>query len=410
MMQKNKKIELLAPAGNFEKLETAIHYGADAVYLANKDFSLRNYSGNFTLDEMREAVSYAHKNDVKVYTACNIFPRNFEVKAISDYLEKLGKVGPDAVIVADPGVFAQVQRIIPQTPIHLSTQANTTNFQAALFWEGLGVERVNVARELSLEEIGEIAKRCSLEIEVFVHGAMCISYSGRCLMSTFMTKRDSNRGMCSHPCRWKYFAVEELRPGEYLPIFEDDRGSYIFNSKDLCMIEYIPELIESGIASFKIEGRMKGINYLASTVKVYREAIDTYYDDSAKYYTKKEWIEELASINNRDYCSGFYFGDPDQVVPNYVNYKPLIGHLFVGKVIKRSGKMRMDIEVRNKIFKGDLVEVLGQKGPPTRDTIKDIIDPEGQSLSFAQPGSKVTVICDNDYSPNDLIRRIGNSV
>jgi putative protease len=364
MMQKNKKIELLAPAGNFEKLETAIHYGADAVYLANKAFSLRNYSGNFTLDEMSEAVSYAHKNDVKVYTACNIFPRNFEVGAISDYLEKLGKIGPDAVIVADPGILAQARRIIPQIPIHLSTQANTTNFQAALFWESLGVERVNVARELSLEEIGEIAKRCSIEIEAFVHGAMCISYSGRCLMSTFMTKRDSNRGMCSHPCRWKYFAVEELRPGEYLPIFEDDRGSYIFNSKDLCMIEHIPELMESGIASFKIEGRMKGINYLASTVKVYREAIDAYYDDPSKYHTKKEWIEELASINNRDYCSGFYFGDPDQVAPNYVNHKPLIGHLFVGKVIKRSGKMRMDIEVRNKIFKGDLVEVVGQKGPP----------------------------------------------
>ncbi len=408
MTKRNRKIELLAPAGNREKLEIAIHYGADAVYLANKDFSLRNYSGNFSLEDMEEAISYAHSHEVKVYTACNIYPRNFEVEAIKEYLEKLAKIGPDAVIIADPGIISLARQIMPQIPIHLSTQANTTSYQSALFWESLGITRVNAARELSLEEIGKIASHCSLEVEVFVHGAMCISYSGRCLLSTFLTRRDSNRGRCSHPCRWNYAVVEELRPGEYMPLREDDRGAYIFNSKDLCMIEHIPEMIEAGISSIKIEGRMKGINYLASTVKVYREAIDAYYESPDEYRTKAQWSEELASINNRDYCTGFYFGNPDQILPNYANYKPATNNRFAGKVIGEESPNHMAIEVRNKLFKGDLVEVICRKGPPHKDRIRDIITADGASQPFAQPGSLVTVILDGSYAANDLIRRMEN--
>lgn len=408
-MTKNEKVELLAPVGNPEKLEIAIHYGADAVYLAGKDFSLRNFSGNFTFDELQSAVKYAHKTGIKVYVACNIYSRNFEQKAIIDYLKYIAKIGADAVIISDPGIFMEASNVIPELPVHLSTQANTTNYKSALFWEKLGVKRINVARELSLNEINEIASQSSLEVEAFVHGAMCISYSGRCLLSSFMANRDSNRGMCTHPCRWKYAVVEELRPDKYYPLTEDDRGSYIFNSSDLCMIEHIPEIIESGIDSFKIEGRMKSINYLASTVKVYREAIDSYYASPEDYETKTRWIEELASINNRGYCTGFYFGDPDQILPNYTKNKPLDGHLFTGKVIEKAGRSLAYIEVRNKIFKGDNVEVLGKKGPVVKDKIIDIIDTDGQPVPFAQPGSRVTVLLNNEYFPNDLIRSLSNS-
>jgi len=403
---KNKKIELLAPAGNQEKLEIAIHYGADAVYLAGKEFSLRNFSGNFTFDELENAVQYAHKTGVKVYVACNIYSRNFEQKAVTDYLKYIAKIGADAIIISDPGIFMEAGRVIPKFPVHLSTQANTTNYNSVLFWEKLGVKRINVARELSLNEINEIASKSSLEVEAFVHGAMCISYSGRCLLSSFMANRDSNRGMCTHPCRWKYAVVEELRPDKYYPLTEDDRGSYIFNSKDLCMIEHIPEIIESGIDSLKIEGRMKSINYVASTVKVYREAIDSYYASPENYETKTRWIEELSSINNRGYCTGFYFGNHDQILPDYAKQKPLKEHLFIGKVIDKISSSLSYVEVRNKIFKGDNVEVLGRKGPLNKDKIIDINDTDGQSIPFAQPGSKVTLLLHNECFPNDLIRRV----
>jgi U32 family peptidase len=408
-MEENLKVELLAPAGNPEKLEIAIHYGADAVYLAGKDFSLRNFSGNFTHDELQSAVKYAHQTGVKVYVACNIYSRNFEQKAVTNFLKYVGKIGADAVIISDPGIFIEAGIVTPELPVHLSTQANTTNYKSASFWEKLGVKRINAARELSLKEINEIALHTSLEVEAFVHGAMCISYSGRCLLSSFMANRDSNRGMCTHPCRWKYAVVEELRPDKYYPLTEDDRGSYIFNSRDLCMIEHIPEMIESGIDSLKIEGRMKSINYLASTVKVYREAIDSYYALPEDYETKPRWVEELASINNRGYCTGFYLGDPDQIVPNYTKYKPSGDHLFIGKVIEKTGRSLAYIEVRNKIFKGDNVEVLGKKGPVVKDKIIDIIDADGQSIPFAQPGSRITALLNNEYFPNDLIRRISNS-
>ncbi|MFO7559982.1 MAG: U32 family peptidase [Desulfobacterales bacterium] len=407
MDPKNKKIELLAPVGNFEKLEIAVHYGADAVYLADKKFSLRNFSDNFSLEEMKKAIEFATKHTVKVYVACNIYTRNFEQEDLESYLADLGKINPDALIVADPGVFWSARRLIPAIPLHLSTQSNTTNYRAVQFWEELGVKRVNVAREVSLEEISEISRKTSIEIEAFVHGAMCISYSGRCLLSSFLTKRDSNRGMCSHPCRWKYAVVEELRPDEYMPIGEDRRGTYIFNSRDLCMIEHIPEMIQAGITSLKIEGRMKGIHYLASTIKVYREAIDAFYEDPENFRVKKEWVQQLVSISHRDYCTGFYFDDPDQVAPNLIHSKPLEGHKFIGKVLENKGHNLSLIQVRNKIFTDDRIEILTQKGPIRHDTIFEIIDSKQHQVNFAQPGEIVLIQLSQPCQHNDLIRKTG---
>ena len=405
MTERIKKAELLAPAGNFEKLRIAIHYGADAVYLAGKNFSLRNFSDNFTIDELASAVAFSRKHGVKVYVACNIYSRNVEQQDITNYLEKLSEIGPDAVIVADPGIFMEARTVIPQIPLHLSTQANTTNYKSAVFWKNLGAKRINVARELSLNEVKEIARCSGVEIEAFVHGAMCISYSGRCLLSNFMANRASNRGLCAHPCRWKYALVEELRPGKYFPFAEDHRGAYIFNSKDLCMIEHIPEMLEAGIASLKIEGRMKGINYLASTVKFYREAIDAYLENPEKYDIKEYWLEELGKIHHRGYSTGFYFGDPDQISPVY-EFKNNRIQIFLGKVIDNAGGIGVSIDVRNKIFQGEVIEVLSRKGPVRQDKIVDILDPHGQSIPFAQPGSKVTILLDHDCLPNDIIRRI----
>jgi len=407
MSKRNRKIELLAPAGNFEKLEIAIHYGADAVYLAGKEFSLRNFSGNFTLDELHKAVKFARNCGVKTYVACNIYSRNSEQKAIEDYLKALGEISPDAVIIADPGILMEATKIIPQIPLHLSTQANTTNYKTVMFWEKFGIKRINVARELSLKEIKEIVSRSSIEIEAFAHGSMCISYSGRCLLSAFMTNRSSNLGECSHPCRWNYAVMEEKRPGQYYPIAENKNGTYIFNSKDLCMIEHIPEIIESGLSSIKIEGRMKGINYVASAVKVYREAIDSYCENPAGYKIQKYWLDELNNISHRGYCTGFYFGDPEQISPNF-EYNLNSGQVFIGRVIDGNGHKSVNIDVRNKIFKGDAVEILTSKGPSRKDEIIQIIDQNGESVSFAQPGSRVTIILNNNCQPNDLIRRTNN--
>ena len=397
-------MELLAPAGNYEKLEIAVHYGADAVYLAGKTFSLRRFSDNFTIDELQQAVLFARRQGVKVYVTCNIYPRNHEQKELTDYLHILGDIGPDAVIVADPGTIMLASTTIPHIPLHLSTQANTTNFQSALFWQQLGIKRINAARELSLKEINEIVQHSHLEIEAFVHGSMCISYSGRCLLSSFMANRDSNHGECAHPCRWKYAVVEEFRPGHYLPIEEDHRGSYIFNSKDLCLIEHIPEMVASGVASLKIEGRMKGIHYLASTVKIYREAIDAFLKNPVTYRVKPYWRSELAGLNRRGYCTGFYFGDPNQLLPTYDKKKQ--GHLvFIGKVLHNARGSGMGIHVRNKFFLGDAIDVLRKKGPSVQDTVNAIFDENGTPLSFAQPNSFVTIKLNGDYEPNDLIRK-----
>jgi putative protease len=402
-------VELLAPAGDFEKLEIAIHYGADAVYVAGQNFSLRSFSGNFSLNELQRAVALAHTHNVKLYLACNIYSRNSEQDAIADFLKSIGTIRPDAVIIADPGIFLAAREIIPHIPVHLSTQANTTNYNAVRFWSNLGIKRINAARELTLEEIADIACKFPVEIEAFVHGAMCISFSGRCLLSSFMAHRESNRGLCAHPCRWKYAMVEESRPGQYMPIMEDNRGTYIMNSRDLCMIEHIPRMISTGITSLKIEGRMKGIHYLATTVKAYREAIDRYLADPENYHTNTMWKEELEIINYRGYCTGFYLNETEQLTPNFNMQKPEHKPVFVGKIINQPSPRDTRIEVRNKIFRDEYIEILRPVGPVIKDQILDIVDAHHQSMAFAQPGSKVTLKLSHYCSPNDLIRRVSTA-
>ncbi len=403
---KSKKVELLAPAGNLEKLEIAIHYGADAVYLGGKDFSLRNFSGNFSLEEIKQGVAYAHERGVKVYVTVNIYARNDQQQGIAAYLEKLGALRPDGVIVADPGIFMTARKLLPHIPLHLSTQANSTNYKTVEFWQQLGIHRVNLARELTLAEIKAIGDQVQIQIEAFVHGAMCIAYSGRCLLSSFMANRHSNRGMCTHPCRWKYALVEEIRPGEYMPIAEDDQGTYIFNSKDLCMIEHMPVMIESGVSALKIEGRMKGINYLASVVKVYREAIDRYIQDPIGYAVQPEWLIELAKISNRGYCTGFYFDDPQQVVPDYEFIKNIDTHLFVGKILAAHDDGRTLMEVRNKCRAGDQVEILSPRQAVRNTSIGTMQDEEGKPIEIARSGTCVYPDFGLQTNPNDLIRKL----
>jgi putative protease len=351
---------------------------------------------------MRSAIRLAHQNNVRVYVTCNIYSRNSEQPGIKGYLEELGKIRPDGVIVSDLGIFKHARQIIPRIPIHISTQANTTNESAVELWQTLGAQRINLARELTLAEIKEIASRCTLEIEAFVHGAMCVSYSGRCLLSSFMAQRESNRGMCCHPCRFNYAVVEQLRPGQYFPLAEDNRGTYIFNSRDLCMIEHIPELVTSGLSALKIEGRMKGINYLASCVNVYREAIDSFYLDPDKYIVKDEWLNELNRLSHRGYCTGFYFGDPAQVQANSQNLiNP--GATFVGKVIDVD-HAEILVDVRNKFVKPDQLEIFGRKGPSRPVEILSMADPERIPAHVAQPGSRVWLRLTEPCEVNDLLR------
>lgn len=400
------KPELLAPAGNFEKLEIAIHYGADAVYLAGKDFSLRNFSGNFTDTELLDAVALAHRNKVKIYLACNIFSRNNEQKDLKAFLEKVGRISPDAIIISDPGIIMLAKKIIPDIDIHLSTQANTTNVNAAMFWHSLGIKRVNLARELSLAEIKEISANQKIETETFIHGALCISYSGRCLLSSFLSGRDSNRGLCSHPCRWKYSVVEELRPNVYHPVEEDKRGSYIFNSKDLCMIEHIPDLIDANITSLKIEGRMKGINYLASVVKTYRNAIDAYIDSPGAFKTNPDWAAELYQVFHREYCTGFYFNQPDEVLPNYDNIHRGKIHSFIGKIISDTGDYNYHVGIRNKLCPDDSIEVISPIGPPKETKIIKLLDINNNPIKSANPNSTVILKLEIQCQINDIVRKI----
>jgi putative protease len=400
------KPELLAPAGNFEKLEIAIHYGADAVYLAGKDFSLRNYSGNFTDEQLEQAVHLAHARNVKVYVACNIYARTHEHDGICRFLELIGRTGADAVIVSDPGIIRLAKQSIPQVPIHLSTQANTTSSSTALFWRSAGVRRVNLARELSLREVTEICRQADMETEIFVHGAMCISYSGRCLLSMFLTHRDSNRGLCSHPCRWRYALVEELRPNEFYPITEDPRGTYVFNSKDLCMIRYLPELIQTGVTSFKIEGRMKGIHYLATVIKTYRDAIDTCFADPQNYTLNPRWEQELSQVYHREYGTGFFFEEPGSITPNVNDIHQGQIHRFIGKILACRNHDLHLVEIRNKLCRADAVAVLAP-GVPVRNTdILGLYDEKGTSIDQAQPNTRALLKLAHRFSRNDIICKL----
>lgn len=388
-----KKIELLAPAGNLEKLKMAILFGADAVYIGGQRFGLRASADNFSPEDMKLGVDFAHDRGCKVYVTVNIIPHNQDLIGLPEYIKQLESTGVDAVIVSDPGVFTIVRSTAPDMEIHISTQANNTNYLSAKFWYELGAKRVVVARELSFEEISEMAALtpADLDIEAFIHGAMCISYSGRCLLSNYMTGRDSNKGACSHPCRWKYSLVEEKRPGEYYPVYEDERGTYIFNSKDLCMIEYIPQLIAAGIFSFKIEGRMKSSFYVATVVSAYRKAIDAYMADPENYTFDPQWLVELSKASHREYTTGFYFNKTTEKDQIYHTSSYIREYDFVGMVLeydKVSGIAK--IEQRNRMIVGDEIEVVIPGKDYFIQTIEAMKNEEGESIRTA-PHAQMTV-------------------
>jgi len=397
------KVELLAPAGTPEKLEIAVHYGADAVYLAGRDFSLRNFSANFSPAEMLAARRLTRETNVRMYVAVNVYARDSETRALAEYLDFLKTVAPDALIVADPGVFVQARRQLPEIPLHISTQANTTNTAAARFWKDLGATRINAARELSLAEIRQICVQSGITVEAFVHGAMCMAYSGRCLLSNYLTGRESNRGQCCQPCRFHYTVMEETRPGRYFPIAEDSRGAYLFNARDLCMIEHLPALFEAGIRAFKIEGRMKSVHYLAGVVKVYREAIDAWCRDPHAYAVKTHWLSELAAISHRGYSTGFYFGDRGQTASNLDNLVHP-GYRFAAQAIGPAADGGMRVLVKNKIVAGARINVLSPGVPAREDVIRKIADAYGIARPLAQPGSVVAVHTDSPLQRLDLIR------
>ncbi len=388
-----KKIELLAPAGDLEKLKISVDYGADAVYFGGGGFSLRAGASDFTHEEMAEGAEYAHSRGRKVYMTVNIFAHNEDIGKLPDYLSSISDIPVDAFIISDPGVLAVFREAAPEAELHLSTQANTTNYMAAKFWYDQGVKRIVTARELSFDELRQFKAAIphDMEIEAFVHGAMCISYSGRCLMSNFMASRDANRGACAHPCRWNYALMEEKRPGEYFPVYEDGRGSYVFNSRDLCMIEHIPEIIESGIDSAKIEGRMKTIFYAATVIRVYREAIDSYYADPENYRFKPEWLEELARVSNRHFTTGFFCGRPDEDAQNYESSAYIRDYDFIG-IVRAYDELTgyAIVEQRNKFSVGDEIEVFGpgSAGYFTQ-TVERIFDDTGVSIEAAPHAQQI---------------------
>ena len=380
-----KKPELLAPAGNLEKMKMAVLYGADAVYLGGKAFGLRAFGGNFTYEELKEAVDFAHARGRKVYVTVNIFPHNSDIEKMPDYLRYLQEINVDALLVADLGVFMLCRKLIPDMELHISTQANNTNWATVNAWKELGAKRVVLAREMSLNEIREIRAKCDVDLEMFMHGAMCISYSGRCLLSNYFTGRDSNRGSCAQSCRWKYALVEETRPGKYFPIEEDDRGTYIMNSKDMCLMPHIKDVIESGVDSLKIEGRMKSVHYAASVTKAYRLAIDNYFADPENFTVKKEWLDELEKVSHRAYTTGFYYHQPDADDQIYGKTSYDQTSDFVGLVRSYDAATGYAVvEQRNNMKAGQEIEVFQPTGPLYRQKITSMIDDEtNEEISVA---------------------------
>lgn len=397
------KPEILAPAGSLEKLKTAITFGADAVYLGGSKLNLRAFANNFSDDELKEGIEFAHTRGKRVYVTVNVIPHNEDLDGLEEYLVNLYNTGVDAIIVSDPGIIMTAREVAPNLEIHLSTQANNVNYKSATFWYKQGVKRIVLARELSLEEIKGVRENIpeDCDLEAFVHGSMCMSYSGRCLISNYMTGRDSNRGECAQPCRYKYFLVEEKRPNQYFPIVEDDKGTYLLNSKDLCMIKHIPELVQSGINSFKIEGRMKSSYYVASVVKSYREALDSYMENPEKYKFKEEWMDNLLKTSHRDYYTGFYFGDKDsQIYENssYIRDYDIVG--IVRDYDENSGTAT--IEQRNKIFEGDTVEILRPTGANFKIKIEDLTNKDGEKIDSTPVAqmiykAKVNEVLEKDY-------------
>ena len=402
-----KKPELLAPAGNLEKLKMALLYGADAVYLGGKAFGLRAFGGNFTNEELQEAVDFAHKLGKKIYVTVNIFPHNSDIAKLPAYLTFLNEIKVDAILVADLGVFTLAKEYAPDVELHISTQANNTNWAAVNAWAELGSSRVVLAREMSLEEIKEIREKCSVELEMFVHGAMCISYSGRCLMSNYLTGRDANRGSCAQPCRWNYALVEEKRPGQYFPVLEDERGTYIFNSKDMCLLPYLPDVIASGVDSLKIEGRMKSVHYAASVVKAYREAIDSHFAAPEQFEVKKEWVEELDKVSHRAYTTGFYYGRPTEKDQIYGTSSYTQTSDFVGLVLDYDEKTGFaTVEQRNNMKVGQEIEIFQPHLAGYRQILQEMYNDEGEAIQVApHPQQIVKIRMDKPVEPYGILRR-----
>lgn len=403
-----KRPELLIPASSLEVLKTAVIFGADAVYIGGEAFGLRAKAKNFSKDDMREGIAFAHEHGAKVHVTVNILAHNDDLPGVEEYLKELKELKPDALIIADPAIFEMAKEICPDFERHISTQANNTNYGTYLFWWKQGAKRVVSARELSLKEIREIREKIpeEMEIESFIHGAMCISYSGRCLLSNYFTGRDANQGACTHPCRWKYAVVEEKRPGEYLPVYENERGTYIFNSKDLCMIGHIPEMIEAGIDSFKIEGRMKTALYVATVARTYRKAIDDYLENPDKYEANMPWyLDQISNCTYRQFTTGFYFGKPDEEAQIYDNNTYIREYTYLGIIGgERDGLYR--IEQRNKFSVGETIEIMKPNGENIQVTVQKILDEEGQEMESA-PHSKQVLYVDLEGKAEkfDILRR-----
>ena len=404
-----RKPELLVPASSLEVLKIATVFGADAVYIGGEAFGLRAKARNFSKEEMAQGIAFAHEHGVKVYVTVNILAHNYDLAGVREYLKELKELKPDALIIADPGIFTYAKEICPEIERHISTQANNTNYETYRFWYKLGAKRVVTARELSLEEIRQIRANIpdDMEIETFIHGAMCISYSGRCLLSNYFTGRDANQGACTHPCRWKYAVVEEKRPGEYLPVYENERGTYIFNSKDLCMIEHIPELIEAGIDSFKIEGRMKTALYVATVARTYRKAIDDYLESPELYKKNMDWYkEQISNCTYRQFTTGFFFGKPDETTQIYDSNTYVKEYTYLGIVGSVDEHGRYRIEQRNKFSVGEEIEVMKPNGENRSVTVRAIVDEEGNAMESAPHPQQVLFIdLGEPLERYDILRR-----
>ena len=408
-----RRPELLIPASSLEVLKIAVIYGADAVYIGGEAFGLRAKAKNFSMEEMREGIRFAHDHEVKVYVTANILAHNDDLEGVREYFKELDSFAkeekPDALIIADPGVFMIAKEVCPDIERHISTQANNTNYETYRFWYGLGAKRVVSARELSLNEIKELRANIpdDLEIETFIHGAMCISYSGRCLLSNYFTGRDANQGACTHPCRWKYSIVEETRPNEYMPVYENERGTYIFNSKDLCMIEHIPELMESGIDSFKIEGRMKTALYVATVARTYRKAIDDYKESSELYKKNLPWyLDQIFNCTYRQFTTGFFFGKPSDEAQIYDNNTYLKEYTYLGIVGEQNEEGLYRIEQRNKFSVGEEIEIMKPDGENLTVTVKRIVDEDGADMESAPHPKQVLYIdLGHPLEKYDILRR-----
>lgn len=403
------KPEVLAPANSLEVLKTAVEYGADAVYIGGEMYGLRAKAKNFSAEDMKKGIAYAHERRKKVYVTANITAHNRDLEGVRAYFHELKEIRPDALIISDPGVFTIAKEVCPEIDIHISTQSNNVNYMTFRFWKEQGATRVVTARELSLEEIGDIRKNIpdDFEIETFVHGAMCISYSGRCLLSHYFTGRDANLGACTHPCRWKYYIMEEKRPGEFLPVEENERGTYIFNSKDLCMIEHIPELVNAGIDSFKIEGRMKTALYVAVVSRTYRQAIDDYFEDPQKYIDNIPYYKkEIAKCTYRQFTTGFFFGPTTHDSQIYDNNTYVKGYEYLGTIHESLEDGRGVFEQKNKFSVGDEVEIMKPTGENIVTKVLSMQDEKGENVdSCPHPGQRITLQTECTLQEYDIIRK-----